>query len=168
MHVDTSGLKHVLLADRPAAVPLVANWLYGEWGDERPGSSSEGLAAEISAKLSRDGLPVHVLAMVGDVEVGIAVLKAHEMKDIFPERTPWLGSLYVRSDYRRKGIAASLVREVERLAAAGNFRQLHLQTERLDGGLYTRLGWIPAERVAYKTLDVLVMTKDLQVSEAPR
>jgi GNAT superfamily N-acetyltransferase len=161
--MDTSDLKLALLADRPTVVPLVAQWLYGEWGGERPGASSAGLAAEIRSKLSRDGVPLHVLATVGDVDVGIAVLKHHEMKDVFPERTPWLGSLYVRSEYRRKGIAAALVREVERLAVARNYRQLHLQTERLDGGLYRRLGWIPAERVVYKTFEVLVMTKDLQM-----
>ncbi len=160
----SSALTLVPLADHVGAIPTVADWLHGEWGHERPASSAPDLAEEIASKLSRDQLPVHVLALLDDVEVGVAVLKAHEMREVFPERTPWLGSLYVRSEYRGRGIASALVREIERRALALGFATLHLQTERLDGGLYARLGWTAVERLAYRSLDVLVMRNELRTS----
>lgn len=71
----------VLLADRPRAVTVVAEWLHGEWGHERIGSSPSALADELRGKLSRDRLPVHLLAVLGDVEVGVAALKTHKFGD---------------------------------------------------------------------------------------
>lgn len=40
---------------------------------------------------------------------------------------------------------------------------LYLQTERLNGGLYYRLGWKPVEQVNYRGLDVLVMENEIGV-----
>ena len=41
-------------------------------------------------------------------------------------------------------------------------RQLHLQTEQLDGGIYARLGWAPREQIEYRGIQVLVMENDLE------
>ncbi|WP_347232124.1 hypothetical protein [Pseudoalteromonas sp. R3] len=50
---------------------------------------------------------------------------------------------------------------MEQLAASFGVRELHLQTEQQDGGLYTRLGWQALERVNYRGVDVVVMYKRL-------
>ena len=39
---------------------------------------------------------------------------------------------------------------------------LSLQTEREDGGLYRKLGWVPVERVRYHGVDVTVMERHLK------
>jgi len=39
---------------------------------------------------------------------------------------------------------------------------LYLQTVRLSGGLYARLGWEPCENVCYKGVDVLVMERRIR------
>jgi hypothetical protein len=39
---------------------------------------------------------------------------------------------------------------------------LHLQTLRLDGGLYAALGWTPRERVVYEGREVRVMARRLE------
>ncbi|MDB2356031.1 hypothetical protein N9V89_02245 [Pseudoalteromonas sp.] len=38
---------------------------------------------------------------------------------------------------------------------------IHLQTEKLDGGLYKQLGWQPIEQVNNRGVEVLVMSKHI-------
>jgi hypothetical protein len=47
------------------------------------------------------------------------------------------------------------------MAKAHGVTQIYLQTQALDGGLYSRLGWIPYERTVSRGDDVLIMVKDL-------
>lgn len=154
-------LTFALLAELPDAVPTVARWIFDEWGHERPGSSVEGLAADISTKLDPTRLPIQLLALSEGLPVGVAILKPHEMKDTFPERTPWLGSVVVAPAYRRKGVGSALTRRIEALALSRGFSRLYLQTELQDGGLYARLGWTSCERLPYRGYQAHVMTKEL-------
>jgi GNAT superfamily N-acetyltransferase len=102
-----------------------------------------------------------MLAVADEVPVGVAILKPHEMRDVFPDRTPWLGSVVVAPVCRGSGIGAALVGEVEALALRRGFSRLYLQTERDDGGLYARLGWQTCDRLPYHGYRANVMTKAL-------
>jgi GNAT superfamily N-acetyltransferase len=83
------------------------------------------------------------------------------MLSVFPDYMPWLGSVFVHPDYRNRSIASQLCLEIVSLATSFGAGQLFLQTERLDGGLYARLGWKPIDQLNYRGHDVLVMRKDL-------
>ena len=155
------------LADRPDALPLVAGWLYTEWGRRDPGNSPEATAERLAAELSRDRLPIVVVAAYNGVVVGTAALKLHELRDRFPELRHWLGGVYVSADARGHGIAGALVRHVEQLAIDRGITVLHLQTERLDGGLYARLGFQPIEQIKHRGIDVMVMVKPLIAAATP-
>ncbi|HKO91162.1 MAG TPA: GNAT family N-acetyltransferase [Polyangiaceae bacterium] len=155
-------LAFPLLAQHPELVPLVAKWIFDEWGHERPGTSLEALKLDIASKLDPTTLPVQVLAVADDVPLGVAILKPHEMRDIFPDRSPWLGSLVVDPVHRRKGIGTALAREVEALASSRGFTRLYLQTELADGGLYARLGWHTCDRLPYRSYQANVMFKELR------
>jgi GNAT superfamily N-acetyltransferase len=91
----------------------------------------------------------------------VAILKPHEMKDIFPDRTPWLGSVVVAPVHRGQGIGAALTREIEALALRRGFTRLYLQTERQDGGVYARLGWQTCDQLPYRGYHANVMSKQL-------
>jgi GNAT superfamily N-acetyltransferase len=155
------NLSFALLADLPEAVPTVAKWLLAEWDYESPGDSLAALSAEIAAQLDPATLPIHILALLDDSTVGVAILKPHEMKSIFPDRTPWLGSLVVAPPRRNRGIGAALVGRIEQLALSRGFRQIYLQTERPDGGLYARLGWQSCDTLFYRGHHANVMRKEL-------
>jgi hypothetical protein len=95
------NVTFAMLADLPEAVPVVAQWLLDEWEYESPGNSVAALSAEIAARLNPTStLPIHVLALSDGSPVGVVILKTHEMKDVFPDRTPWLGSLVVAPPHR--------------------------------------------------------------------
>jgi GNAT superfamily N-acetyltransferase len=154
-------LAFPLLAQLPELVPLVAGWLWDEWGHLRPGSSLDALTQDIHSKLDPGTLPIQVLALADEVPVGVAMLKPHEMRDVFPDRTPWLGSVVVARAFRCNGIGAALTREIEELARRRGFTRLYLQTEREDGGVYGRLGWQTCDRLSYHGYQANVMTREL-------
>ena len=155
------------LANRPEALPLVAGWLYSEWGHHNPANSLATVEMGLAAELSSDELPIQVVAVLDGAVAGTAALKLHELRARFPTLRYWLGSVYVRPAARGRGIAGALVRHVEQLAIDRGITALHLQTERLDGGLYARLGFQPIEQIKHRGIDVLVMVKPLIAAATP-
>ncbi|MCC5807863.1 MAG: GNAT family N-acetyltransferase [Opitutales bacterium] len=154
-------LEFQLLAERPDAVLTVANWLHGEWGQEVEGSSPEKLAEGIVSRVSVDQFPMHVIAIQGNEIVGFGALKIRVMK-IYEDREHWLGSLVVPGEHRGKGIGSALINEIVRRGRERGVSLLSLQTEELDGGLYSKLGWKPVEQVNYRGIEVLVMERLLR------
>lgn len=153
-------MEFAFLADRPEALPIVAEWYFRQWGYRRPGMTLADAHADLRRYLNRDDLPLMLLALEGDEVIGAAQLKFREMS-LYPEREHWLGGVYVEDGCRGAGVASQLVERIAALARAFQVETLHLQTVREDGGLYARLGWQADERVHYKGDDVLVMSRDI-------
>lgn len=154
-------MQYQLLSDRPDAIPVVARWLYEEWGRTIEGNTVEKACERLSQRVSKDHLPLHVLAVENGVVVGFAALKIREM-DVYPDREHWLGSVYVPQEQRGQGIATFLIQTVVSMAPRYGVSMLSLQTEREDGGLYGKLGWVPVERIRYHGVDVTVMERYLK------
>jgi GNAT superfamily N-acetyltransferase len=145
-----------LLADHPEAADVVARWYFDQWAYLTPGKTLEQVKARVAASVSRQSAPMLVLARRNGVVIGAAELKIREM-EIYPDKEFWLGGVYVDEAERGKGVAASLVNEVLSRAKAAGIQRLYLQTEKLDGGLYTKHGFQPLEEIFYKGRPVLVM-----------
>jgi len=153
-------MRFTFLADQPDALATIAQWYFDAWGYRVAGSSVDRIKARLQQALNRDRAPLLVLALDDEAIVGVAELKIREM-DIYPELEYWLGGVYVPPPHRGKTIASRAVGRVVELAQSFGIETLHLQTEKLDGGLYGRLGWRPLAQVNYRGLDVLVMEKRL-------
>lgn len=149
-------MEFVLAADRPDTIPIIAKWYFDQWGYRTPGVTVDRVRVKLEDFLNRDRIPLMVLAVADDQVIGAAQLKYREM-DIYPDREHWLGGVFVLPEYRNKVVATRLIGRVVEIARSLGVETLHLQTERLDGGLYARLGWRVSEQVNYKGLDVLVM-----------
>ncbi len=157
------SLSFAYLADRPEAVPQIARWWFDQWGHHHPpGDSVEALTSRVLNLLSRDRLPIQIVAILENRIVGVAALKLHELFDLYPEKDFWLGSVYVAPEFRGRGIASALSMKIVEIAKSQGIRSLHLQTESLDGGLYAKLGWQKLEQINYKGYDALVMVKQLE------
>lgn len=148
------------LADHPEFVPHIATWYFNEWGHNEPDNSVRRTCERLNSKLNRDRAPIPIIAMVDGKLIGAARLKIREM-DIYPSREFWLGAVYVDSRVRGQGVGKLLVKRIEEISKQLGIKELFLQTERLSGGLYAKLGWIPIEQVNYKGVKVLVMRKEL-------
>jgi len=157
-------MEYMLLTDDPSAYKQVAAWYFDEWLSGLPGMSVEKVALKLSSYDNRDKAPLLVLAKLNGELMGAAELKIREM-DIYPEYEYWIGGVYVKSSARGKGIAANLVKEVIKQAKAQAIDQLYLQTLKLNGGLYSKLGFGFIEEVDYLGHHVAVMTANLNKTE---
>ena len=148
------------LANNKTTIPTIAKWYFEEWGYLMKENSLDEVEQNLHAYLNSDKIPLIILAKEGEVVLGVAQLKFHEM-DIYPEKEHWLGGVYVANEYRGNKIAEKIILEVISTAKKLGVHKLHLQTEDLSGGLYSRLGWEPIEQVNYRGNNVLVMEKTI-------
>ena len=155
-----SPIHFEFLADRPADVPLVMNWWHSFWGDRM--GNLEAYTEQFLAKLGKQDLPLDIVAIKDNQPVGTAALKEHEMEEIYPDYQYWMGSVFVAPEFRGQGIARLLAEQIIRLARQHQLPQLYLQTVDLTGGLYSRLGWEPLDRLEYYGEQTLVMVKYLE------
>jgi GNAT superfamily N-acetyltransferase len=127
------------LADHQHLVPTVAGWLFSEWGMYEPGHTVAEAEARLRRRLSRDQLPIVLVALRGEACVGTATLRANDLSTR-PDLTPWLASVFVPPAERGHGIGSALVTAVEERARTLGFDRLYLRTFDRQS-LYARLGW---------------------------
>lgn len=154
-------MKFEYLADHEEAIPLIAKWYYNEWGRANEEISLVEVRLKLKKYLNRNKIPLLILAMENGEIMGTAQLKYYEM-DIYPEKKHWLGGIFVPPEYRGKKTGNGLVQKASHIARSLDIRVLHLQTEKMDGGLYTKLGWEPVEKAYYRDRNVLVMKRILK------
>ena len=102
-------MHFALLADRPDAIPLIAQWYFDQWGERSPGSTVATTCAYLETYLNRTSIPLLVLAVNHDDILGVASLKYREM-DIYPDREHWLGGVYVPTVHRDRGLGPAMLK----------------------------------------------------------
>lgn len=142
------SIEPILLSQNPALLPVVAMWYFTQWGRHVPGRSHDDECQRLEVFLHDGALPLLLIALDNGEPVAAAQLKFHERTE-HPEREHWLGGVYVCPSHRGRGLAARLIEELMARAAALGVRDVYLQTEADDGGLYRRLGWTPLESVTH-------------------
>ena len=144
------------LADHPETVDTLVQWLHREWGNVRGGETLEQRRKRFAGSLNRDRIPLTVVALEAGELLGSASLVAHDMETRM-ELTPWLASVFVGEQYRRRGVGAELVRRI--MAEAGKLEVplLYLYTVHSER-LYASLGWAVTERTKFLEQPVAIMT----------
>ena len=138
----------VPLSDRPDLLPVIAAWYFQEWGSHVAGLTPLDEQQRLEVFLQDGELPLLLVALEGDVPVAAAQLKFHERTER-PERLHWLGGVYVDPEHRGRGLAEQVIAELLARGRALGVRDVYLQTEADDGGLYRRLGWMPLESIVH-------------------
>ncbi|MEN3370589.1 MAG: hypothetical protein V7609_2732 [Verrucomicrobiota bacterium] len=144
------------LADRPDALPTLAQWQHNEWGHYRAGDTVEKRSARLREGCNRDQIPLTVVALDNGEVIGSASLVAHDMETRM-ELTPWLAGVFVGPEHRRCGIGAQLVRRIMADATALKVPLLYLYTVHSEK-FYANLGWSLQERTTYREQTVAIMT----------
>jgi len=152
-------VRVVPLVERPDLVEQVSVWGFAEWGHLNPGQTLEERTARIRGKMNVDRVPIAFVALDEEGRiVGTASLIFDDLEG--DPRNPWLASVFVRPEHRKKGIASALVRTVEDAARRLGYSRLYLFTSSAPA-LYAGLGWQALEQRVYRGEHIQVMDKSL-------
>ena len=152
-------MKIVPLAERPDLAEQVSAWGFDEWGHLSQGQTPQTRLAEVRGEMNVDRVPVTFVALGEDGGiVGTAALIFDDL--VGDPRNPWLASVYVPPEHRKKGIASALVRAVEGKARELGYARLFLFTTSAPA-LYAGLGWSALEQRDYRGEHIQVMDKVL-------
>jgi GNAT superfamily N-acetyltransferase len=155
----------VNLKDRPADLATLAQWHQNEWGYLYPESTLQDRIHKMQAYLQPGFIPSTFVACMPQL-LGSAAIVAHDMEER-PELTPWLASVYVAPEYRRRGIGSHLVNHVVEQANQQDIERLYLfTTDQMN--FYKRLGWTSMETTDYHGIKVTIMTIDTHTTALPQ
>jgi GNAT superfamily N-acetyltransferase len=126
------------IAERPDLVPVVADWIFQIFGRDENETFAD-IMQEVANSVSPCGPPQVFILLAGGKPAGTASLVAHDLGER-PDLTPWLASVYVVPEARRRGFAAKLVAAVEDAALAASISTLFLYTNTAQS-VYQRAGW---------------------------
>ena len=144
------------LADHPEFLPTLAQWQHAEWGHSNPGDSVEARMTRLQGSCERERIPLTVVAHEKGELLGSASLIPHDMETRM-ELTPWLASVFVGAEHRRRGIGAQLVQRIMAEAARLEVPLLYLYTVHSET-FYANLGWSLQEYASYREQKVAIMT----------
>jgi len=129
-----------LLADKPEASGIIAQWYYDEWLSNVSDITVERVHEQVSKTGNRGKVPLTVIALKNEEFIGAVQLKLYENK-CYPEYQHWLGGMYVKPQYRGQGISSVLIKQALIHALQVNVACLYLQCESHNIGLYQKHGF---------------------------
>ncbi len=138
-------IQTALLADHLDVIPTLAEWFRDQWPDYFAGRILPDIEADFHKEAQRHYIPVRLVAFVDGELVGTVVLRDRAIA-ILPKTHPGLGGLFVRPQYRKRGIATELVQAGMNVAREQGYGEVYATTV-VAGGILTRLGWIIVEEV---------------------
>jgi GNAT superfamily N-acetyltransferase len=101
-----------------------------------------------------------LIALVDGRLAGICLLVLQEFEPLH-DVSPWLASLYVAPEYRKRGVARRLVAAIEDQARSNDVARLHLYTGDAEK-FYVKCGWSLAEQGVAAGEPYAFMIRDLQ------
>jgi len=135
------------IVNNPQFIEVVSKWIYTEFYENiRYGISYDEILADISSR-KKGKIPFTFVAIENDKCIGTVSLFSNDLKER-NDLTPWLGSLYVSTDYRNRGIAKQLMDKVIKTSRSLGYEILYLRTEHASK-YYIKLGW----KLIYNTID---------------
>ncbi|MCE9501988.1 MAG: GNAT family N-acetyltransferase [Leptospira sp.] len=152
-------LKFVYLKDHPEFQSVIADWYFSEWGIPQA-QTNLSLAEKM-----RTELPFHALGVAEGRPIvtaglynSVGLTRKEERYQAFG---PWLALVYTIPEFRGRGAGFWICDKIDQECRRLGINRYYLFTFTAEK-LYSRLGWIPVERLKYNGHDTVVMFKDLK------
>ena len=157
-------MTYLNLADAPEYIPLLADWHHTEWATLNPGQTLEQRIESMQAFLTESLVPSMFISLYEGQLAASAAIVACDMESR-PEWSPWLASVYVKPEFRRRGLGSALVTAVMNHAQQQGLSALYLFTPD-QASFYEQLGWQFLEKTRYRDHAVTVMRMRLRTNES--
>lgn len=146
----------------PQNLDMLAQWHHHEWASLNPGQTLQQRISNMQLYLNNDFIPSTFVALdtcqknhQHNRPLGSAAIVDSDMTTR-SNLSPWLASVYVEENNRKKGIGSQLVEYVMLQAKNNSIRSLYLFTPN-NSHFYQRLGWSIIEKTNYHNSDVCIM-----------
>lgn len=150
------------LIEHPEYIPQLAQWLLEQWGSILGEKTLEARINKLKAHMNREELPIAWVAHANGQLLGTAALRVHDLEGR-EDLTPWLGGVFVGSQFRRRGIGEALCATVEEAVKSRGIQTLYLFT--LDKqAWYSRQGWTAIAPCVWHERSGDIMCKQLKVA----
>ncbi|WP_179957780.1 GNAT family N-acetyltransferase [Exilibacterium tricleocarpae] len=159
MEKKSARLSIAPLRRYPQAVALLAGWHQSQ--ERQPGGVAVRRAYEQKLRdhLHPGAVPQTFVACAGGEVIGSVSLVLYRRRTA-PAATPWLANLFVREDWRQRGVGATMVRFVQEYARRQEVDRLYLvTTDRAP--FYRRRGWEVVRRACWRGRAVDIMSVNL-------
>ena len=132
------------LADHNDVLPILTRWYQTEWepyyGVDGPGDAQ----TDLESRCNYEEFPIGLVAIEEGEVCGTVALDL----DTATNLTPSVVGLLVSRAYRRRGVAAALLKSAEDLARRLGYSRLYMSTTVL-GDLLERMGWHKSGEVEF-------------------
>src|SRR2546423_2300578 len=156
------GVRISYLVEYPEYIPQLGQWLFEQWDAILGEKTPEARIKKLNAHMNRDQLPIAWVAHANGQLLGTAALRVHDLEGR-EDLTPWLGGVFVGSQFRRRGIGAALCTTVEEAARSLRVKTLYLFT--LDQQeWYSGQGWRVIAPCVWHERPGAIMLKRLQIA----
>jgi len=145
------------LDDNTKFIPTLARWHQHEWAYLNPDTKSmESRVAEFQTHLGDAPIPSTVVAIENDELMGSASLVEYDL-DSRKALSPWLASVFVGPEFRRRGVGGRLIQQIAETAFAGGVETLYLYTTDREA-YYHHFGWSVVERTTHNGVAIVIMS----------
>lgn len=127
------------LHDYPDFVPIITEWHLRQWNHIPPIYTHDSYKQYLLSHYKRNCIPTMFVAVSNNKVIGTAALEDYDM-DTHRDLSPWLASVYVDKNHRRKGVGRTLVRHVIEQAHITGTKKLYLFTPD-HASFYEHFGW---------------------------
>lgn len=141
--MNPTSIKIAFLADHLDFIDEIALVWQKEWIKDKTEKGFDKIKTRMLDKLNTDKIPFILVAIDGNNWVGTGSLWEKDL-DKRPDLEPWIAGVYVKEEFRGKGIATKLISKVLEIAKKLGYKKIYLHTEEAMG-LYKKLGWTKLE-----------------------
>jgi len=147
----TDDLRIEFLKDNRHLFPILEESYRTEWKEYYgPGGPGDAIS-DISTFCNKDKLPICLVALKRNLFLGSVALRqksaSHE------HLSPWVTSLFVMPDERRKGIGTKLIKAVEDLSINLGFSKIYSRSATAID-FFRKNNWIPFDRIEESNLTI--------------
>jgi GNAT superfamily N-acetyltransferase len=150
-------IKIEFLEDNRHLIPILEESYKNEW-KEYYGSGGHGDAlSDLNSFCNKDKLPIGLVALRTCKFIGTVALR--QKSGSHHHLSPWVTSLFVIADERRKGIGTKLIKAVEVLSGNLGFSKIYSRSETATQ-FFTANQWIAIDRI--KSTELIIFSKFLK------
>ena len=126
------------LADEEKHIEQVSAWVWEEWS-KQSGTKLEDIIYRTKHSICKGKVPQVLIAKYKDELVGTVSIWHNDLTSR-QDLTPWLAALYIKKEYRGKGIGTLLQDKVIEIVKELGYKSLYLITD--HDNYYERSGWV--------------------------